>query len=237
MTVAHKHTRSVGAIDAYVRRLADALRGPRRANADLLAEARDSLIDAAQAFEHRGFDPEAAERQAVKEFGDVADVAPGYQTELGLAQVQRTVLLIIGVLAPHSFVWDHVGGWALGPWSWDPGPGYALVDGLLPLLGITAIAGSLLAGLTCGIGLRYLVTVRGFIRATGVFALLVSVVFAVSGLLLTLLSPAPVVRGLLLLTAIVLIPLLWIAVSARRCLIAAAHYAGAHGRPTSDTVH
>jgi hypothetical protein len=51
--------------------------------------------------------------------------------------------------------------------------------------------------------------------------LLVSAVFAVSGLLLTLLSPAPVMTRLLLLTAIVLIPLLWIAVSAHRCLTAA----------------
>lgn len=221
MTVVRTHTRSVGAIDAYVCRLADALRGPRRAKADLLAEAHDSLVDAAAAFEHRGFDAEAAERQAVKDFGDLAEVAPCYQTELGLAQVRRTMVLIIGVLAPQSFVWDHVGGWALGPWSWDPGPGYALVNDLLPWLGTTAIAGSLVAFMACGIGLRYLAAARELIRVTGVFALVVSVILAVSGVLLILLSRAPVARSLLLLTAIVLIPLLWVALSARRCLIAA----------------
>lgn len=221
MTAARKHTRSKGAIDAHVAALADALHGPRRAKADLLTEARDSLVDAAEAFEHRGFDPEAAARQAVREFGDVAQVAPGYQTELGLAQARRTVVLIIGVLAPQSIVWEHVGGWALGPWSWDPAPGYALVDSLLPWLGTTGIAGSLVAFLACGIGLRYPVAAAELIRATGVFALVVSVMSAVSGVLLTLLSSVPVARGLLLLTAIVLIPLLWVAVSARRCLIAA----------------
>jgi hypothetical protein len=153
-------TRSVGVIDTYVAELADALRGPRGAKADLIAETCDSLVDATAAYEHRGLDREAAEHQAVKEFGGVAEIAPGYQTELGLAQGQRTASWIVCVLAPQSLVWEHVGGWVLGRWSWDPEPGYALVNSLLPWLGVTAITGSLLAGLACGIGVRYLGVAR-----------------------------------------------------------------------------
>src|SRR4051812_26337431 len=74
-----------GVIETYVAELGRTLRGPRRAKADLLAEARDSLVDAAGARERVGLPREEAEREAVAEFGAVPDIAPGYQTELGLA--------------------------------------------------------------------------------------------------------------------------------------------------------
>lgn len=213
-------TRSVGVIDAYVAELTAALCGPRRAKTELITETRDSLVDATEAYERRGLDREVAEQRAVTEFGDVAEIAPGYQTELGLAQGRRTALWIVCVLAPQSLVWDHVGGLVLSDWSWEPTRGYAVVDSLLAWFGLMAITGALLAGLACGIGTRYLSAARELTRATGVFAFVVAAVFAVSGVLLTLLSPAPVTTGLLLVSAFVLIPLLWIAVSARRCLAA-----------------
>ena len=86
-------THAAGMIDAYVADLADALRGPRRAKADLIAEARDSLVDATEAYARRGFDRAAAERRAVQEFGMIAEIAVGYQTELGLAQGPRSCWL------------------------------------------------------------------------------------------------------------------------------------------------
>ena len=50
---------SVNAIEEYIRELEAALRGPRRARVDLLTEARDALVDAADAFvaggSHRGW--------------------------------------------------------------------------------------------------------------------------------------------------------------------------------------
>ena len=214
-------TQPAGAIAAYVAELDSALCGPRRAKADLIAEARDSLIDATEAFELRGFDRVTAERHAVTEFGDVTEIASGYQAELGLSQGQRTAFWIVCVLAPQGLVWQHVGGLVLGEWSWDPTPGYVAVNSLMPWLGAVAIIGALLASVMCGVGVRYLPVARDLTRATGVFALLVSAVFPLLGLLLTLLSPAPVTIGVLLLTAIVLLPMLWIAVSARRCLTAA----------------
>jgi hypothetical protein len=214
-------TQSAGVVDAYVAELTDALRGPRRAKADLIVEARDSLVDATEAYARRGFEWAAAERLAVQEFGDITAIAAGYQTELGLAQGQRTAWWIVCVLAPQSLVWEHVGRLVLGDVRWDPTPAYAAVNSLLPWLGTTAIVAALLASLACGVGVRYLRVAREVTRATAVLAFVVSAVFAALGLLLTLLSPAPATIGLVLLTAIVLVPMLWIARSARRCLTAA----------------
>jgi hypothetical protein len=59
----------VSVIDGYLAELDRVLYGPRRVKADLLAEVRGGLIDAAEAHERAGLDPEAAERMAVANFG------------------------------------------------------------------------------------------------------------------------------------------------------------------------
>jgi hypothetical protein len=216
----------MGVIDAYVAELGGALRGPRRAKADLLAEARDGLMDAARAYEHRGLDRDAAERQAVEEFGGVQEIAPGYQTELGLAQGRRTALLVFFVLAAQPFGWSATERLAGEPSSREPGPVYVLLDALVAWLGVAAIVGGLLAALACGIGVRYLGARRGLVRVTGVFALAVVGVFGVLSLLLTVLTPVADARSLLTVTGLpwtvtfLGAPLAWIAMSARRCLAA-----------------
>jgi hypothetical protein len=216
----------VGVIDAYVAELGRALRGPRRAKADLLAEARDSLLDAARAYQDRGLDPKGAERRAVEEFGEVAEIAPGYQTELGLAQGRRTALLVFLVLTAQPFVWSYASHLADDRWTGDPGPLYVLLGALVEWLGAASIIGALLAALGCGIGVRYLGARRRLVQATGVFALAVSGVFALMGLLLTVLSPVAEARSLLAVhgtpvtVVFLVIPLAWVARSARRCLAA-----------------
>lgn len=211
------------AIDGYIDELGAALRGPRRAKADLLAEARDSLVDAVDAYQSRGLSRETAEREAVDEFGAVREVAPGYQAELGLAQGRRTALLIFLVLAAQDPLWD---AWlsmtAAGAAA--PRPGLALVDGAVKWLGGLAMAGALLVALAGGIGVRYLGVRRGLTRGVGVLAFAVCGVFAVSGPLLAVLSLdgrlSLSVAGPLL--VFLLLPLTWTAVSGRRCLAAAA---------------
>jgi hypothetical protein len=216
----------VGVIDAYVAELGGALRGPRRAKVDLLAEARDSLVDAARAHEHRGLDRDAAERQAVEEFGGVPEIAPGYQTELGLAQGRRTALLVLFVLAAQPFGWSAIASLVGDPSNRDPGPVYVLLDALAAWLGVAAIVGALFAALACGIGVRYLGARRWLVQATGVFALAVVSVFGLMGLLLTVLTPVADARSLLTVTGLpwtvtfLGAPLTWIAMSARRCLTA-----------------
>lgn len=216
----------MGVIDAYVAELAGALRGPTRAKVDLLAEARDSLVDSARAYEHHGLDRDTAERQAVEEFGGVQEIAPGYQTELGLAQGRRTALLVFFVLAAQPFGWSATAS-LVGDASKSSGPLYVLLDALVVWLGTTAIIAALLAALACGVGVRYLGARRWLIQATGVFALAVVGVFGLMGLLLTVLTPVADARSLLTVAGLPWTvtflggPLTWIAMSARRCLSAA----------------
>jgi hypothetical protein len=211
-------------IDAYVADLGRTLRGPRRAKADLLREARDGLRDAAAAHMDAGFDPDTAERRAVADFGHVRDIAPHYQAELAAAQGRRTALLICLVLAPQAPLWQYVGG-ALAEGHRRArvdgyAAGYAVVDTMMSWLGGAALIGTLVAAAACGVGVRYLRDRRLAAVAIGYFAYAVAAVFVVAGLLMILfgpieaLSPAGVPMYLLCLVA----PLAWVAWSGRRCI-------------------
>jgi len=219
----------VDVIDAYVAALDGVLRGPRRAKADLVTEVRDSLTDAAAAHERGGLSWQAAGRRAVEEFGVLGEIAPGYQVELGLTQGRRTALLVLFVLGAQPVVWGLAGPLVAKlvaqPWISHPGPGYVLVDQSVEWLGIVAMLGALLAALACGIGTRYLgvrCRLTRVNRVIGVFALGVSVVFALLGSFLGLLSAEARsllnVPGVLWTAAFLLVPLGWVALSARRCL-------------------
>jgi hypothetical protein len=82
-------------IDNYLSDLDARLLGPGRRKADLLAEARDGLTDAADAYSSAGLTDTEAERRAVAEFGDVTVVAREYQAELGVT---------VGVHALHMMM-------------------------------------------------------------------------------------------------------------------------------------
>ncbi|MEV4518416.1 permease prefix domain 1-containing protein [Dactylosporangium sp. NPDC049525] len=104
-----------GPIDVYVDGLAAALRGPRRHCQEMVTEARDSLLDAAEAYADAGHDPLDAQRRAVADFGTHRQVVPGYQAELATLQGRRTatwialVLPVMTLLEPLMW-WDT-------PWS------------------------------------------------------------------------------------------------------------------------
>ncbi|MET8868915.1 permease prefix domain 1-containing protein [Nonomuraea sp. NPDC004580] len=96
-------------IDDYVAELDRAVCGPPGPKHDLVVEARDSLLDTAEAFEAEGLDRAEAERRAVEEFGEVAEIAPGFQLELTAASGRRLgMLLFVSVpitVAMWSMVW------------------------------------------------------------------------------------------------------------------------------------
>lgn len=226
-----EEARLVGVIDDYMTALEGALRGPRRAKADLLAEVRDGLTDAAAAHERTGLGRQASQRQAVQEFGAVGEIAPGYQAELGLAQGLRTALLVLSVLAAQPLAWGMAGPLVARvlalPWVSRPGPGYALADQAVEVLGVAAVVGGLLAALGCGIGIRFLrashlTAGRRLARVTGVFALAVALVFALLGVFLSAVSAEARSTlnppGVLWTVAFLLLPMGWVALSGRRCL-------------------
>jgi hypothetical protein len=85
-------------IEAYVAELDRKLRGSYRTKRDMLTEAHDSLIDATAAYQKAGLDPLDAERRAVAEFGDLAEIASGYQPSLGSLRAAA----LRGWLSPRS---------------------------------------------------------------------------------------------------------------------------------------
>lgn len=212
-------------IEAYIDQLRGALRGPRRATADLLTEARDSLIDAAEAYERDGLERAAAESRAVREFGDVGVVAPEYQNELGLAQARRTALLVLAVIPMQGAVSEAAWRWMAPHVQWQPNPFYAWLAHTVDWAGHLVVAAALLTVLATGVGVRYGWVRAQLARLTGVFALSVYAFFAVTGVVLAVLSPvgralllsAP---GLLVAAALWLVPTSLV-VSGRRCLNAA----------------
>jgi HAAS len=156
-------------LDRYLASLAAALRGPRRARADLLAEVRDGLTDAAEAHRRGGLPAAAAQRRAVADFGTAAELAPAFQAELAVAQGRRTALLIAagltGVQVATPVLWWSA---AAGP---VPAGGYAWLATGFNGLCLAGAALALLVRLGFGWGSRYAPDGVALTRALGRVAL------------------------------------------------------------------
>jgi hypothetical protein len=211
-------------IEAYVAELGGVLRGPRSVKADMLAEVRDGLLDATEAYRESGLDEDGAQRRAIADFGSVPEVAPDFQVELGLSQARRTAILISIVLATQPVVW-RLAMYLIGSRGGVSTPTYEMVDDLVRWAGIAAIGGGLLSVTALGVGTRYLGSRRLLTRATGIFAFAVCGVFAPLGLWLTMVSPATgsllALSGLPSTMVLLGLPLAGVGVAARQCLAAA----------------
>jgi hypothetical protein len=205
-------------VDEYLAALRKSLTGPRRRRADLLAEARDHLTDATEAFEADGLGRYDAEREAVADFGDLAEVVPGYRAELAISQSRRTAMLLFLALIIQPIVWQE------GAWSWnqDPAAAGALNDFLqsfVRTVGMLAIAGAVLAVIGAGIGLRHPVVRDHLSRVTAFFALASAVVISLIGVLMATTSGRPVgALDLAVVGSFVVLPLAFVALQAGRCL-------------------
>jgi hypothetical protein len=210
-------------IEAFVAELDDTLRGPRSVKADMLAEVRDGLLDATEAYKDSGLDEDVAQRQAVADFGAVPEVAADYQVELGLSQGRRTGLLISVVLAAQPVAW-HLLLRLVGQQG-ESTTTYLTVNAIVRWTGVAAMVGGLLTVIALGIGTRYLGSRALLTRATGIFAFVVCGVFASLGLLLTVVSPATgsllAWSGLPSTLVLLGLPLIGIGVAARECMATA----------------
>jgi hypothetical protein len=185
-----------------------------------MAEARDSLEDATEAFEADGLDRYQAEQQAVADFGELDEVAPGYRAELGIAQGRRTAFALCLVMLAQPIVWLD------GAWSWSqnsstPTPFSEFLNQFVMLVGGTAIAGTLVALLASGIGLRYPAVRDRVTRATGLFALLSGGAVGVVSIAMATTSAVgnnAGIGGLGIVFVFVLLPLALVGRSAQRCL-------------------
>ncbi len=205
-------------VDDYLTGLSRALPGPRRRKADLLAEARDHLIDATEAFEADGLPRQQAEREAVADFGELDEVVPGYRVDLAVSQSRRTAVMLCMVLIAQPLVWRE------GLWAWnqdpvDPTGLSVFLNNLVDVVGGLSLAGAAMAVIAAGLGLRYPVVREHAIRATALFALVSSVVISLIGVAMASASTHP--DGLLDFGAVggfVVLPLVIVALQARRCL-------------------
>lgn len=112
-------------IDDYVATLGRALNGPPGPRRDLVVEAHDSLIDAAEAYEAEGIERAEAERLAVAEFGEVAEIAPAYQEELAASAGRRLgALLFISVPLTALLWWAIWRVFPTAPADWASKPGW-----------------------------------------------------------------------------------------------------------------
>ncbi|GAA0409959.1 hypothetical protein Acor_35870 [Acrocarpospora corrugata] len=137
-------------VDGYVARLGRTLHGPGRLKRDLLAEARDSLLDAAEAHRAGGLGRDRAERLAIEEFGPVEVVAPGYQEELAAGQGRRTAAFLFVTVPLTALMWSVI-------WQIFPAAETAVKPGWFGVVAVTVDYMQLVTGLLSGLvlyGLR-----------------------------------------------------------------------------------
>ncbi|WP_433256305.1 permease prefix domain 1-containing protein [Streptosporangium sp. CA-135522] len=103
----------VGVIDDYVTGLGRTLKGPRGPRLDMVAEARDSLLDTAEALEDDGLERAEAERAAVEDFGPLGAIAPRYQEELSALAGRRLAALLFISAPLTTLMWSVI--WRLFP--------------------------------------------------------------------------------------------------------------------------
>jgi hypothetical protein len=207
-------------VETYLTGLGRALRGPRRRKADLMAEARDSLVDATEAYEADGLSPVEAAERAVADFGDLDEVVPGYRSELGIAQGRRTAVLLLLVMMAQPIIWQE------GLWAWNQHPDsdspiVIFLNQLVMLTGGLSIAGGILVLIATGVGLRYPAVREHATKATARFALLSCAAVSIVALLLSTASSmanGADATGLLVVFAFVIAPLLLVSRAAHRCL-------------------
>jgi hypothetical protein len=204
----------VGVVEGYVAELGRALVGPRRHKADLLAEVRHGLADAAEAYERGGLSAPAAQARAVADFGPVAELAPDFQRELAAAQGRRTAILIWLILAPQHLVWAASEHASVRDPAWMAGPGYAMMSNLVEVCGAIALGVALLM-------LLALTRFAALARFAGWFGAAVAALFTGVGLALTVLGPVPPLSltGLPWTVAFLVAPMAWLSWSARRTLV------------------
>ncbi|GAB3709784.1 permease prefix domain 1-containing protein [Amycolatopsis oliviviridis] len=145
----------MSAIDAYMGDLDRRLSGSAGAKADLLTEAHDGLVDAAEAYREGGADEAEAERRAVADFGPVATIARDYQAELALRGHIGTLWKVIVGVPLFQVSWELARLWTYGDWGnlgTPPGWYLSVVDlsgffvVVSPVIGAIALLGTRLLG-------------------------------------------------------------------------------------------
>lgn len=210
-------------IDDRIAELACLVGGRGRVRAELLAEARDGLVDAAEGYRRAGMSAEAAERQAVREFGAAVDLAASYRAELGLVRGRRTAMMVLVVLGVQPVAWHWVIALLRGPGPSDRAVWVYRAAGVVAdWAGLAGMVLAVAAVVACSLGARRFRASRWPAVWAGVLGVAVAGFFGIVGVLLTVFNPVlPILPlGLPLMVILVAAPLAVVAAGGRGCLVA-----------------
>jgi hypothetical protein len=141
------------AVESYLAAIAARLPGPARSCAEIVAELRAGLLDAADAHQSAGLPPAQAARAAIREFGGPEQVADGFRAELAARQARR---LSAGLVAGGPLVglaWiaaalaSHLGMHLAPPWHWPDLPPLLSLGIRLVVVVVAAAAWAALLGI------------------------------------------------------------------------------------------
>jgi hypothetical protein len=111
-------------IESYLTEVAVGLPGPARTRADIVAELRSGLLDAADAYRRAGLAPPADAYAAVAEFGRPAQVAAAFRPGVAAAQARRVAITLLATGPLVGLLWavaaraSHVVARLAPPWHW-----------------------------------------------------------------------------------------------------------------------
>ncbi|MGP3967381.1 permease prefix domain 1-containing protein [Streptomyces sp. 6N223] len=203
-------------ITGYIMALERALHGPRRTRRCMIAEAHAGLCDAAESYRAGGLAPDRAAELAVRDFGEVHEVAPSFQDEL-IAWQGRWAAVLLAILFPAMLVgWDLL--WMSGTVTRKPGPAPDLVSALATVedaaTAVVAIAALALLAITFRrtVSPRRLTSAIGLTGTVGALAcggLAVAMNVAGGQATATLLATNPAAVAAFTGTGVVMILLVW----------------------------
>jgi hypothetical protein len=161
--------RAADPVAVHVAELDRLLRGPGAVKRSMIAEVRNGLHDAAEAYREGGLDPQQAADSAVQDFGPAREVAPLMQEELTARQGRRTALLVAVVFPVMLLGWDLL--WQTGHGWTAPVPDATRVLSRVLDIGTVVIAAAalvlLLATFRRAVS-RRLTVLAGLVAAGGV---------------------------------------------------------------------
>ncbi len=137
-------------LDAYLRELADAIGGPRRATAAVIDEVGDGLLEAIDRCQAHGLTSYDAAQAAITEFGPPRLVAAAFRADFGARQARRTTLTLLLTGPLIGLTWiigaelgslPPARGHLTGPWWALPVVGLALLVAVPAMLFTVAATG------------------------------------------------------------------------------------------------
>lgn len=211
----------MSAVDVYLADLRAAVPGPSWARRDLLREAGDHLEDATDAYTRAGYTTAEAEALALRDFGDVDVIAPGFRDTVAIGGARRTAALLVLVMIPQAFLWD--GGINLGGAAHSTAPDTGLFHALDVVIGYVGTAGALgaiIALVATAIGQRWLRIGRGTARMTAAWSLATALAVPLIGFTMLILTGGLTLTLTLSAIALMAAPFALVALSAQRTLAA-----------------